>query len=163
MKIVHFLIMTLLSFLFVSPLICASVEFDVKQFGLLPVHGEFKHVDASYESGLIVTVNISSINTENKTRDRHLISNDFFNADDYPVIVFKSDVFSLVPTKNMLLSGQLMMMGTTTLIQIPISLTWSSNGMILDSQFSVNRIDLGLKGYKRRISEDVDIFAHLLL
>ena len=42
--------------------------------------------DASFD----VTIDVNSINTDNEMRDKHLKSGDFFDAEKYPTITFKS-------------------------------------------------------------------------
>jgi polyisoprenoid-binding protein YceI len=50
--------------------------------------------------------NISSINTSNKTRDKHLNAPDYFDTGAYPEIIFKSDSISS-NNENYLLYGKL--------------------------------------------------------
>jgi polyisoprenoid-binding protein YceI len=42
-------------------------------------------------SRLEVTIDVTSINTNNKDRDEHLLGEDFFEADKYPVITYKAN------------------------------------------------------------------------
>ena len=73
-----------------------SVEFAVKTFwGLTTVHGRFDRSDGSYEVGpdgpiIELTIDADSIDTGNKTRDRHLRSAAFFDVAEHPQVRFKS-------------------------------------------------------------------------
>lgn len=70
----------------------SSISFTVKHLGLSKVRGEFKEFSVAAKgddkSGkletLTGTVKVSSIDTQNKDRDGHLQSDDFFNAEKFP-------------------------------------------------------------------------------
>ena len=68
----------------------ASAGFAVKTFwGLATVHGRFDRFDGSYEVGpdgpkIELTIDAGSLDTGNKTRDKHLRSTEFFRVDEHP-------------------------------------------------------------------------------
>lgn len=76
----------------------SSVEFAVKHMMMTTVRGRFKDVhatltgDEAHPSGCCVeaTMNVASIDTGAPDRDAHLRSADFFDAERYPTITFKS-------------------------------------------------------------------------
>jgi polyisoprenoid-binding protein YceI len=74
----------------------ASVGFAVKTFwGLATVHGRFDHFDGSYEVGpdgpkIELTIDADSLDTGNKTRDKHLRSTEFFQVEEHPQLRFTS-------------------------------------------------------------------------
>lgn len=76
--------------------------------------------DASFD----VTIDVNSINTENEMRDKHLKSADFFDAEKYPTITFKSTSFKKVSGKQYKLTGDLTLHGVTK----PVTLTAVYNG-----------------------------------
>lgn len=65
------------------------------------VSGNFEKFDTKVEANendftnadINVEVDVSSINTNNTDRDNHLKSDDFFNAEKFPVLKFKSKKF----------------------------------------------------------------------
>jgi polyisoprenoid-binding protein YceI len=73
-----------------------SVDFAVKTFwGLTTVRGRFDRFDGSYEVGpdgtkIELTIDADSIDTGNRTRDRHLRSTDFFDVAEHPQVRFTS-------------------------------------------------------------------------
>ncbi len=75
----------------------SEVGFNVRHF-FSKVHGRFEDYSGTitYDeanlpaSAVDVTIQDSSINTENDRRDAHLRTQDFFWADKYPTITFKS-------------------------------------------------------------------------
>lgn len=74
-----------------------SVTFDVKHF-FSTVNGNFTDYNGDFifdpsnlkNSKFSFTIPVSSVNTNNKKRDNHLKSDDFFSAAKYPVIKFVS-------------------------------------------------------------------------
>jgi polyisoprenoid-binding protein YceI len=76
-----------------------NISFTVKHFVLMKVEGKFKNAE-----GTVVTVSdgnfsnaeveaqipVHTIYTGNLDRDEHLKQDDFFNADQFPVMLFKS-------------------------------------------------------------------------
>jgi polyisoprenoid-binding protein YceI len=77
----------------------SSVEFSVKHMMMTTVRGRFKDVkatltaDEEHPEGCCVEVeiNVASIDTGSPDRDAHLRSPDFFDAEKYPTITFRSD------------------------------------------------------------------------
>ena len=54
----------------------------------LKIHFDINNLSKSYFE---TKANIKSINTSNKTRDKHLNAPDYFNTEKYPYITFKSE------------------------------------------------------------------------
>ncbi|MBO3099485.1 YceI family protein [Gelidibacter pelagius] len=79
----------------------SEVGFKVKHMMISTVKGAFEKFDASVETEsddfknakFSFTAKVDSINTKNEDRDTHLKSEDFFNADEYPEVTFKSTAF----------------------------------------------------------------------
>jgi polyisoprenoid-binding protein YceI len=74
----------------------SSVEFRVGYFwGLLTVKGHFDdyhgELDLSANPAIELTINAASVQTRNRTRDRHLRSADFFNTKEHPRVRFVAD------------------------------------------------------------------------
>jgi polyisoprenoid-binding protein YceI len=76
----------------------SAVEFSVKHMMMTTVRGRFKDVsarltgDEEHPDGCCVEVDIqtASVDTSSADRDNHLRSADFFDADSYPQITFRS-------------------------------------------------------------------------
>lgn len=76
----------------------SEFEFKVKHMMISTVSGEFEKFDATVETDgddftnakVDVEVEVDSIKTKNNDRENHLKSDDFFNAEKYPLITFKS-------------------------------------------------------------------------
>ena len=74
----------------------SEIQFKVKHLVISTVTGEFTRFDATAEAdgddfeGADVTfeADTTSVTTHNEQRDQHLMSDDFFNAEKYPKILF---------------------------------------------------------------------------
>ncbi|WP_027127474.1 YceI family protein [Gelidibacter mesophilus] len=79
----------------------SEVGFKVKHMMISTVKGAFEEFDATAETEnddfknakFDFTAKVDSINTKNEDRDTHLKSEDFFNAEKYPELTFKSTSF----------------------------------------------------------------------
>ncbi len=76
----------------------ASVEFSVKHMMMTTVRGRFKDVRGTLtideenpnNSRVEVEIDVASLDTGVADRDAHLRSGDFFDAESYPTITFRS-------------------------------------------------------------------------
>ncbi len=79
----------------------SEIGFKVKHMMISTVSGQFENFNVEIESedddfinaNINVDIDVNSISTKNADRDGHLKSNDFFNAEEYPSITFKSKSF----------------------------------------------------------------------
>ena len=76
----------------------SSAAFAVRHFGLAHVRGQFNSIQgvihfepADKSSAMVeVEIDVAAMTTGIKTRDEHLMSEDFFDQKRYPSIKFKS-------------------------------------------------------------------------
>jgi polyisoprenoid-binding protein YceI len=79
----------------------SEFTFKVKHMMISTVTGQFGEFSVDAETAgddfkdadIYVEVKVDSINTKNNDRDNHLKSDDFFNAEKYPLIRFRSKKF----------------------------------------------------------------------
>src|SRR3954465_12944178 len=79
----------------------SSVEFSVKHMMMTTVRGRFKDVKARLtgdrdhpdDAGVEVTIDVKSVDTGVADRDAHLRGPDFFDAERFPHITFRSKRF----------------------------------------------------------------------
>ena len=95
------------------------------------------------------TVKTASIDTDQETRDKHLRSADFFDAEKFPEIAFKSTKIKATGKDKYDVTGNLTMHGVTK--QIALSVTnLGSAGSAKDEKFgfeattTLNRKDFGI-------------------
>ncbi|HRC36326.1 MAG TPA: YceI family protein, partial [Bacteroidia bacterium] len=108
----------------VSHLVVSEVDGNFKIF-----NGDIVAKDDSFEDATInFNVDVASINTENKDRDAHLKSDDFFNAEKFPKMSFKSSAFKKVNGNKYVLKGFLTIRDVTK----PVSFDVTFGGVVKD-------------------------------
>lgn len=96
-------------------------------------------------SSMDVRVEVNSIDTGNKTKDKHAKGKSWFHAEKYPFISFKSEHFR--PTaEGYEVVGELELHGTKKEVVIPFTFEQTKEGGVFAGQFSVLRKDYGIKG-----------------
>ena len=133
----------------------SSVGFKVKHMMISNVTGQFDNFKGSFEydektnvlESLKGSVEVSSINTANEKRDKHLRESDFFAADEYPQITFVLN--KVVGDK---VTGKLTMRGVTKDIELDVETSGrtikDTRGNIrvgLTLEAKINRFDYGIK------------------
>jgi len=106
----------------------SSVQFSVRHMMVSNVRGEFGkisgriHVEGRNLSTARVeaAIDATTINTRNEGRDKHLKSADFFDADQYPTIEFKSKRVEAVRDGGFRLVGDLTMHGETREVALEV-------------------------------------------
>ncbi len=104
-----------------SDAVHSRMGFTINHFGISEVYGDFKTYDAklSYtkadltDATVELTADVKSVNTGNEMRDGHLKGPDFFDAEKYPNLTFKSTAFKKKDAKNYKVEGNLTMHGVT--------------------------------------------------
>jgi polyisoprenoid-binding protein YceI len=136
-----------------------KVGFSVSHLVITDVEGLFKDYSGTVttEGDDISTakvdfsINTASISTENEGRDKHLRSDDFFNAEKFPQMTFKSKSMKKVNDKNYILIGDLTIRDVTKQVELDVRF----NGMVKDPRGNtkagfkisgeINRFDFNLK------------------
>lgn len=75
---------------------------------------------APEKSSVEAVIKVGSIDTENEKRDGHLKNPDFFDAEKYPEIAFKSSKVEKVEGGKLLVTGDLTLHGVTNAVQLPV-------------------------------------------
>jgi polyisoprenoid-binding protein YceI len=104
------------------------VHFTATHMVINEVTGEFKKFDGKITSddedftntSIEFTIQVNSINTDNEMRDNHLKSDDFFNAEKYPTITFKSKSFKKIEGRKYMLTGDLTIRDVTKTIDLAV-------------------------------------------
>jgi polyisoprenoid-binding protein YceI len=149
-----------------TPLDASSkVHFVIKNFGIKTggdfsgLKGTVKLMPSNMSSTLFdVTVNSSTVDTDNSSRDKHLRGDDFFDVEKYPLIRIAST--SIKPTSDKdtwLFSGTLTLKGVTKNISFPFSYSRSGEGYLFTGGFTIDRRDYTVGGGSTTMSDNVDI------
>jgi polyisoprenoid-binding protein YceI len=105
----------------------SQVGFSIRHF-FSKVPGKFKDFsgtilmdkDAPAASSVEVAIQTASISTDNERRDAHLRSNDFFAADSFPTLTFKSTKVTPVGKDKYQVAGDLTMRGVTKSVVLDV-------------------------------------------
>lgn len=137
----------------------STVKFSVAHLVISEVEGSFKKFSGDITAAnpdftgasIAFSVDVNSINTDNEMRDKHLKSDDFFNSEKYPLMVFKSTSFKKVSGNKYLLIGNLTIRNVTKLVKFNVTYGGQANdgyGNVkagFKASGSINRFDYGLK------------------
>jgi polyisoprenoid-binding protein YceI len=147
----------------------SEVQLNAKHaWGLLGVSGTFRQVEgtgavsvAGKVAGL-VRVAAASVDTGNATRDKHLRSAEFFDADVYPDIAFIAEGATIVDDgQDVHIQGNLTIHGTTRACTFQAQASATPGEVRLDGRVRVNRADFGLTANKLgMVSWHSDIVIH---
>lgn len=107
----------------------SSIKFTVPHMGISEVEGRFgTFTGAMVQQGadfnnaqVNFTVDVNSVNTDNEMRDKHLKSDDFFNADKYPKMTFVSTSFKKGKGNTYVLEGNLTIRDVTKKVKFEVS------------------------------------------
>jgi polyisoprenoid-binding protein YceI len=133
-----------------------SVEFVARHM-LSKVRGSFEEFsgevtvgNTAEESSVRIEIDTASVTTGNEQRDAHLHSNDFFEVDAHPKLVFASTAFRPTGGTGFELDGDLSVRGVTR----PVTLQgeflgwgkdgWGNDRLFAEARTRVNREDWGL-------------------
>jgi polyisoprenoid-binding protein YceI len=136
----------------------SNVRFTVTHMLVAETEGVFKVFDGTVEhtkadwsdAKINFTVDVNSINTDNEYRDKHLKSDDFFNAEKFPVMTFKSTSFKPLGGNKYELNGELTIRDVTKPVKFDVSFGGIAKGSKTDkagfkATATVNRFDYNLK------------------
>jgi polyisoprenoid-binding protein YceI len=137
----------------------SAAEFKVKHMMISNVKGHFAKVSGSLtldESDLTkshaeASIEAASIETRDAQRDAHLKSADFFDAEKFPTLSFKSTRISLVRDGELSAEGDLTIHGVTRKVVFnvegptpPTKDPWGNTRVGLSATTKINRKDFGL-------------------
>jgi polyisoprenoid-binding protein YceI len=105
----------------------SSVEFHVKHLGIATVKGQFTKFEGTLEVGpegavAYGTVKVDSVDTREPQRDAHLRSADFFEAETYPEITFRSTAIRPTGEDEFEIEGDLEIHGVTRSVTLRATL-----------------------------------------
>ena len=136
----------------------SNVRFTVSHMVVAETEGTFKVFDGTVEhtkadwsdAKIEFSVDVNSINTDNKYRDEHLVSDDFFNAEKYPKMTFTSTSFKPLGNNNYELKGNLTIRDVTKPVKFDVKFGGIATGSKVDkagfkATTTINRFDYNLK------------------
>ena len=135
----------------------SEMLFKIKHLEIATITGRFDEISGTAETEedfenavFSFTANVNSIDTNNKNRDTHLKSADFFDAEKYPKITFQSTKFKRIGDSTFEIIGKLTIKEITkpTILHIDYGGTnvdhWGNTKAGLKLKGVINRKDFGL-------------------
>jgi polyisoprenoid-binding protein YceI len=136
----------------------SNVKFTVTHMVVSEVDGSFKLFDGSMEHSkpdfsdakIAFSVDVNSIDTDNENRDKHLKSDDFFNAEKFPAMKFESTSFTPQGGNKYKLDGNLTIRDVTKPVSFDVTYGGSIAGQRgskagFKAKTTINRFDYNLK------------------
>jgi polyisoprenoid-binding protein YceI len=137
----------------------SDISFKVKHLMISTVSGHFKTFDGTLEfhnpdmtdAKVWFEADITSIDTKNEQRDAHLKSDDFFNAEQYPKLTFKSSSVKKVSDEEYVLTGDFTVRDITKPIELKVEFNgeitdpWGQKRLGFEIHGKISRKEYGLK------------------
>lgn len=148
-----------------------SVIFRAKHAGIGYVYGMFLKSDGTIKydadkvsnSSIKLEIDASSVFTNQRKRDKHLKSPDFFNAKQFPTITFESTKIERKDEDTLKVEGKLTMHGETKEITTLVDIVGKGKGpggkerIGFWTSFSVERSDFGMEKMMGAASDRIKI------
>nr|CBX27669.1 hypothetical protein N47_H24910 [uncultured Desulfobacterium sp.] len=154
----------------------SRIYFDIKHI-FATVRGQFDDISGTLvfdpnninSSRCDMDVIVKSINTGIRQRDDHLLTNEFFSDEEYPVMKFKTTGVSQVNDKQFQLIGKLTIKDVTRDVVVPVNYLGEKDNPMnpgqlvrgFEGKFTIDRLQYHVgtgKYYKMgAIGKDVDI------
>ncbi|HEX9017104.1 MAG TPA: YceI family protein [Chloroflexota bacterium] len=136
----------------------SSVEFAVKHMMVATVRGRFANFDVKVDfdpekpadSSVEARIEAASVETNAGDRDGHLRSADFFDAEKYPFITFKSRRVERQGNGNYAIVGDLTIKGVTREVVLDTEFAgtgkspWGATVAAFSAETKIDRKDFGL-------------------
>jgi len=146
----------------------SSIKFTIKNFGV-GTGGSFSGLqgtiifdkDHPETAKFDVSIEATTVNTDNNTRDNHLREDAYFDVKKYPRINFVSTKVTRSASGTLTVFGKLTIKGQTKDISFPFTATANSNGYLFKGSFTINRRDFGVGG-SSTLSDNVGLDLSIL-
>ena len=136
-----------------------TIEFAVKHMMFTTVRGRFGDVRGTItldeqrlgNSSVEVEIDVTSIDTRDEKRDAHLRSPDFFDAEQFPAMTFRSTRVEPRRGDEARVTGDLTIRGVTREVTLDTTMTgrgknpWGAEVIGFEARTKINRKDFGLE------------------
>lgn len=137
----------------------SEVGFSVKHLVVSKVKGRFNKFEGTFDfdekknevSKIDVKVDVASVDTNDKKRDEHLLSPDFFDVKKDGFMLFKADKTTVQKDKSVKISGMLTIKGVAK----PIVLDLTYGGTVID-MMGAEKVGFSLSGTIHRKDWDMN-------
>ena len=136
----------------------SSIKFTVTHMVISEVEGSFKIFDGTVEhtkddfsdAKINFSIDVNSVNTDNENRDKHLKSDDFFNAEKFPAMKFEGTSLTPAGGNKYKLTGNLTIRDVTKPVVFDVTFggiakSQRGNKAGFKATATINRFDYNLK------------------
>jgi polyisoprenoid-binding protein YceI len=153
----------------------SSVKFSIRHF-VAKTTGNFGQFEGTLKidradltkSSVEATIQIPSVDTDNKKRDAHLQEDDFFNAAKHPQMTFKSTAWKATDDKDEFeVTGDLSFNGVTKPVTLDVELLGFGEGRPgvqlsgWEATATLDRTEWGVNGGQPAVGNEVDITINI--
>lgn len=120
--------------------------------------------DAPEKGSLKLTIDATSLWSDDAKLTDHLKNPDFFNVPKYPTITFESTKIELTGEAEANITGKLTMLGKTVETKVPVKVAMPAEGTIeLVATFKIDRTKWGMTYGEGKINKDVELVATIVM
>jgi len=150
----------------------SKVHFIIRNFGintggdLQGLKGNIVFTPANLKtSDFNVSVEVKTIDTDIRSRDKDLRSGSYFDAEKFPLITIQStkiDKTNRTDSGWYYFTGTLTIHGVTKIILFPFTATLQGNDYLFSGKFDLNRLDFGVGESSSVLSKTVKVSLSVL-
>jgi len=147
-----------------------KVTFKVKNMGIF-VDGKFTDIaiesnfnkDDLNNSFIHAIIQVASLDTDNKKRDKDLMKSKYFDVNKFKEIKFISTKIEKSEGNKYKLTGNLTIKNITKLVSIPFEIIVGDSDQVISANFELNRKDYKVGGNSWVMSDEVFIEVKYLI
>lgn len=146
----------------------STVDFIIGNFGF-DVKGSFTGIQGLINfdwqtpgnGSMDITIDASTVNTDNALRDEHLKDEGYFDVKNYPDIHFRSSkITGSGKSGSYVVTGKLTIKGRSKDISIPFTAVQQNEEVLFKGSFKLNRKDFGIGGTST-ISNELEVLLNV--
>ena len=143
----------------------SKVHFVIKNFGI-KTGGDFSGLKGTIKFDsknsavweFDVTVESSTINTDNDSRDGHLKKSEYFNVAKFPTIhIVSTKIQTGDKAGSYIFNGNLTIKGVTKPVKFPFKVNSKDGGYVFAGEFDMNRRDFGVGGSSVSMADNLKL------
>ncbi len=167
---------------FISGVVCAQkytptddgskIHFTIKNFGIKTggelgnIKGEIYFFTTDLSACRFnVTVDASTVDTDNESRDSHLKESEYFDAEKFPLISITStkiDKTNKTESGFYYFTGNLTIRDSTKLVSFPFHVEKVNDSWLFTGEFEIDRLDFGVGDKSAVLSNTVNVSLSVL-
>ena len=158
----------------------STVMFTISKWTVFKEEGRFHEFegdidfnpDRPEETRVSFAVQVASVDTKKRNRDEKLLSDDFFHAEKYPVMTFRSTNVTALDERKIQVTGDLTIRGVTKRITVPVTVLGVATVddpparlAGFETTFVIDRTDFGVLGQRWSGGKHIlghDVTVHLI-